>query len=93
MNVRVSRIALLSMWKQKFSLSASSDKVQISKKDEIEDFPLGRFMRFLRHLKLTNLLKQITDPRDPKKIEHKIQIILQWVLTVYFFRCESTNAV
>lgn len=39
-------------------------------------------MRFLRHLKLTNLLKQITDPRDPKKTDHKIQIILQWVLSV-----------
>ncbi len=92
MNVRVSKIGLSSMWEQKISSGVSSDAVQISKKNEIEDFPLGRFMRFLKLLKLKNLLKQITDRRDPKKTEHKIDIILQWALTVYFFRCESTNA-
>lgn len=91
-NVRVSKIALSSMREQKLSSGIPSDSVQIGKKNEVEDFPLGRFMRFLRHLKLTKLLKQITDPRDPKKTKHRIQIILQWVLSVYFFRCESTNA-
>jgi hypothetical protein len=88
---RMSRIAssLIGKTSIYYDLSVS---IQTSHKNEIEDFPLGRFMRFLKHLKLENLLKQITDPRDPKKTEHKIHIILQWVLTVYFFRCESTNA-
>jgi len=61
-------------------------------KGDFEDFPLGRFMRFLKHLKLKKLLIQIKDPRDPKKTEYSIEIILMWVLSVFFFRCESTNA-
>lgn len=90
---RVHKIALPLMREQRFpSGGDSSESAQTSKKGVIEDFPLGRFMRFLKHIKLKNILKQITDPRDPKKTEHKIHIILQWVLTVYFFRCESTNA-
>ena len=90
---RVHNIALPLIREQKLhSLGDFSDSAQTGKKDVIEDFPLGRFMRFLKHIKLRNMLKQITDPRDPKKAEHKIHIILQWVLTVYFFRCESTNA-
>lgn len=64
----------------------------MTQKYEIEDFPLGRFMRFLKHIKLKKLLKQITDLRDPKKTIHKIEIVLQWVLSVFFFRCQSTNA-
>jgi len=90
---RVHKIALPLMQEQRFpSGGESSDLEQTSKKNVIEDFPLGRFMRFLKHIKLKNILKQITDPRDPKKTEHKIYIILQWVLSVYFFRCESANA-
>lgn len=30
----------------------------------VEDFPLGRFMRFLKHFKLKKLLSGVTDPRD-----------------------------
>lgn len=69
---------------------ATSDNTKLI--NAIEDFPLGRFMRFLRHIKLKNLLEQIKDSRDPKKTKHKIHVILQWVLSVYFFRCESANA-
>ncbi len=64
----------------------------LPKSTVIEDFPLGRFMRFLKHIKLKKLLKQITDPRDSEKTEYSIEIILMWVLSVFFFRCESTNA-
>jgi hypothetical protein len=69
-----------------------SDPVIENKDNIIEDFPLARFMRFIKHLNLSKLLKQITDPRDPKKTKYKIEMILQWVLTVFFFRCESVNA-
>ena len=62
------------------------------KKTIIEDFPLGKFMRFLKHLGIKKLLSKIKDLRDPKKTKYKIEIILQWVLSVFFFRCESTNA-
>jgi hypothetical protein len=72
---------------QKHPCSKSTDLEK-----NIEDFPLGRFMRFLKHLKLKKLLNKITDPRDPKKTEHSIEVILMWVLSVFFFRCESTNA-
>lgn len=60
--------------------------------NEIEDFPLARFMRFLKHIKLKKLLSYITDPRSRIKTIHKVEVIFQWVLSVFFFRCESTNA-
>ena len=65
---------------QKHPCSKSTDLEK-----NIEDFPLGRFMRFLKHLKLKKLLNKITDPRDPKKTEHSIEVILMWVLSVFFF--------
>ena len=58
----------------------------------IEDFPLGKFMRFLKHLGIKKLLARIKDKRDPKKTEYKIEVILLWALSVFFFRSESTNA-
>lgn len=71
------------------SCKASSES---SSQHGTEDFPLGQFMRFLKHLKLKKLLAKIKDLRDPEKIEYSIEIILMWVLSVFFFRCESTNA-
>jgi hypothetical protein len=69
-----------------------SPKIGPHRGNEIEDFPLGKLMRFLKHLNLKKLLAKITDSRDPKKTEYTIEIILMWVLSVFFFRCESTNA-
>ena len=65
---------------------------EFKEENVIEDFALGKFMRFLKRIGLKKLLAKIKDRRDPKKIEYKIEIILQWALTVFFFRCESTNA-
>jgi len=65
-----------------------NDKVE----NTIENYPLAKFMRFLKHIKLKKLLAQIADPRNPKKVDHKVEIILQWVLSVFFFRCASANA-
>jgi len=56
------------------------------------DFPLGKFMRFLKHIKLKKMLSSVTDPRDLKKTTHHIEIILMWVLSVFFFRCGSANS-
>ena len=68
------------------------EKASQMEKNVIEDFPMGRFMRFLKHLKIKKLLAKIKDPRDPKKTEYSIEVILMWVLSVFFFRCGSTNA-
>ena len=57
-----------------------------------EDFPIGRFMRFLKRLGIKKLLARIKDQRDPEKTKYKIELILQWALSVFFFRCEATNA-
>ncbi len=74
------------------SSSCASCAPQVQHEQPIENFPLGKFMRFLRHIKLKKLLMQIKDPRNPKKVIHSIEIVLMWVLSVFFFRCESTNA-
>lgn len=57
----------------------------------VQDFPIGRFMSFLKYLRLRPLLKRITDPRDPQKTRYCIEFILQWALSVFFFRTGSLN--
>lgn len=59
---------------------------------ECEDFSVAQFMRFLKQIKLKNLLSKIKDVRQQNKINYKNDIILQWALTVYFFRQGSCNA-
>jgi hypothetical protein len=55
------------------------------------DFPIAKFMRFLKLIRLRKLLKNITDKRDPCKIRYKLDFILHWALSVFFFRTESLN--
>jgi hypothetical protein len=62
-----------------------------SQEPKVMDFPIGRFMRFLKHMKLSLLLKRITDRRDPQKTRYRIDFILMWALSVFFFRTESLN--
>jgi hypothetical protein len=59
---------------------------------EYEDFSVAQFIRFLKQIKLRRLLSKIKDPRQQSKINYKNDIILQWALTVYFFRQGSCNA-
>ena len=59
---------------------------------EYEDFSVAQFMRFLKKIKIKNLLSKIKDPRQQNKTNYKNDVILQWVLTVYFFRQGSCNA-
>jgi hypothetical protein len=90
---RIGEIALLAIKNVEIPSSCDvSNKGSSSRENEIEDFPLGRFMRFLKHLKIRVVLTQVTDPREPEKTKHQIELILQWVLTVFFFRCKSANA-
>jgi hypothetical protein len=59
---------------------------------EYEDFSVAQFIRFLKQIKLKKLLSTINDPRQQNKIAYKNDVILQWALTVYFFRQNSCNA-
>lgn len=63
---------------------SSKESNSSSKNNEIEDFPLAKFMGFLKRIKLKKMLAKVKDPRDPKKTVHQIEIILSWVLSVFF---------
>ena len=57
----------------------------------VEDFPIAQFMRFLKHICLHRLLKKVSDRRDPQKIRYHLNFLLQWALSVFFFRTGSLN--
>jgi hypothetical protein len=59
---------------------------------EYEDFSVAQFIRFLKQIKLKKLLSRIKDPRKQNKISYTNDVILQWALTVYFFKQGSCNA-
>jgi hypothetical protein len=74
----------------------SSDKTnkpgKQNKQSEHEDFSLAQFIRFLKQIKLKKLLSRINDRRQRNKIEYPSEVILQWSLSVFFFRRGSINA-
>ena len=57
----------------------------------VEDFPIAQFMRFLKHICLHRLLKKVSDRRVPQKTRYRLDFLLQWALSVFFFRTESLN--
>ena len=59
---------------------------------EFEDFSVAQFIRFLKQIKLKKLLSKINDKRQQIKINYKNDVILQFALTIYFFRQGSCNA-
>lgn len=59
---------------------------------DYEDFSVAQFIRFLKHIKLKKLLSKINDPRQNKKIKYSNDVILQWALSVYFFKHGSKNS-
>ena len=59
---------------------------------EYDDFSVAQFIRFLKHIKLKKLLCKINDKRQTEKIKYSNDVILQWALSVYFFRHGSKNA-
>jgi hypothetical protein len=56
-----------------------------------EDFSVAQFIRFLKHIKIKKLLSNITDNRQLNKIKYSNDVILNWALSVYFFRHGSQN--
>jgi hypothetical protein len=72
---------------------ANASRSQFSEEpNEHEDFPVGQFIRFLKHIKLKNILSKITDKRNPNKVIYTNDVILQWALSVFFFRRGSKNS-
>lgn len=61
------------------------------KENSLKDFPIGKFMRFLKHLGLRKLLGRITDRRDPLKVQYQMSVILNWSLSIFFFRVRSLH--
>lgn len=57
-----------------------------------EDFAVGRFIRFLKHIHLKEHLSKISDPRQSGKIKYSNFTLLLWALSVFIFRQESKNA-
>ena len=57
----------------------------------IEDFSVAQFIRFLKHIKIKKLLSNITDNRQLNKVQYSNDVILNWALSVYFFRHGSQN--
>jgi hypothetical protein len=56
------------------------------------DFSVAKLIRFLKHLKISKLLQRIKDPRDPQKTTYRLEVIICWALSVFFFRRESVNS-
>ena len=80
MNCTSSSAVILDLFPDQAHVDSKPSPVQ----SLVEDFPLGRFMRFLKHIKLKELLSRITDPRDPKKTKHRIEIILSGFYQYFF---------
>lgn len=57
-----------------------------------EDLAIARFIRFLKHTKLKELLSKIPDPRQASKITYSNYSLLLWALSVFFFRQGSKNS-
>jgi hypothetical protein len=56
-----------------------------------EDFSIAQFIRFLKQIKFKKLLSKVNDPRQQSKVIYKIDIILHFALSIYFFRRGSCN--
>lgn len=56
------------------------------------DRSIAKFIRFLKRLRLKEMLLELSDSRDPSKSIYQGDSLLLWALSVFFFRQESKNA-
>ncbi len=56
------------------------------------DLDVSKFIRFLKHIRLKELLSKIPDTRQQSKVTYTNHSILLWALSVFFFRQGSKNA-
>lgn len=57
-----------------------------------EDFAISKFIRFLKHLGLKEMLADIPDCRHQGKSIYSSNSLLLWALSVFFFRQKSKNS-
>ena len=48
------------------------------------DFDVAKFIRFLKQIRLKELLSKIDDPRQKSKITYDSHSLLLWALSVFF---------
>jgi hypothetical protein len=73
-------------------LSDTPISIQTQNECSIKDFAISKFIRFLSHIGLKDLLALIPDNRNQDKIVYSNSSLLLWALSVFFFRQESKNA-
>src|SRR3989304_1448902 len=49
------------------------------------------FLRFIKHIKLSELFSQLPDKRQQSKIDYSIASLVLWAFSLCFFRQESKN--
>lgn len=55
------------------SIYAEASQNQYSKEPIAhEDFPIAQFIRFLKHIKLKNILRNVADKRNPNKVTYTL---------------------
>jgi hypothetical protein len=57
-----------------------------------ENFAIAKFIRFLKHIGLTDMLEAIPDARQQSKCTYSHCSLLLWALSVFFFRQSSKNS-
>lgn len=65
---------------------------QIENAHSNEDFAVSKFIRFIKHIGLKEMLSSIPDCRQESKRVYSNHSLLLWALSVFFFRQESKNA-
>ena len=52
---------------------------------------IASFLRFIKHIKLSELFSQLPDKRQQSKIDYSIASLVLWAFSLCFFRQESKN--
>jgi len=74
------------------SLGNQAIESSSSKPDDSIQFPIGKFMKFLKKLKIQKLLSSIQDSRDPSKVQYKKETMLMWALSIFFFEQDLSTS-
>lgn len=73
-------------------ISDRNISAQIENTYSHEDLAVSKFIRFLKHIGLKNMLARVPDNRQQSKKLYSNDSLLLWALSVFFFRQESKNS-
>lgn len=62
----------------------SNSNSEFSTNPSNHDFDVAKFIRFLKHVRLKELLSKIDDSRQQSKITYESHSLLLWALSVFF---------